>query len=361
MAVPSSAASRRQATARPRPGRPARAERPDALRVLAARGGRGRVRARPGRHPACAGPVVAVEEDPWASRRPPTGSRRPVPTGCSSPARWAASPPPTREPPVARADLLRRRVARVEHRGGWPTLGRTSAADLADSLWSHREHFLQQYEALPLIAHHGDPAAANLRGREGDLVLAIDWRPRGRAGRHRPGLHMASAREAPEPLLDAYLIGLAGPRPPPSPPRTRCASGRASSTPPSAERSGPSPGWRPARERSPRSSATPAWRRTCATSSGWQRSTPSPDPRRPVDLASDGLSRAVMRGASTRAGRDSRTAGRDSMHTGRNSTQRSFDRRDREGVARLHGALAESGLEPRASGTQRSRGSTPPR
>ena len=98
----------------------------------------------------------------------------------------------------------------MEHRGGWPTLARTSAADLADSLWSRREHFLQQYDALPLVAHHGDVAAANLRGREGDLVLAIDWQSLGVGPIGTDlGLHMASAREAPEPLLDAYLIGLA--------------------------------------------------------------------------------------------------------------------------------------------------------
>jgi hypothetical protein len=52
-------------------------------------------------------------------------------------------------------------------------------------------------------------AAANLRGREGDLVLAIDWQSLGVGPIGTDlGRHMASAREAPEPLLDAYLIGL---------------------------------------------------------------------------------------------------------------------------------------------------------
>jgi len=106
-------------------------------------------------------------------------------------------------------DLLRRRVARIERRGGWPTLARTSAADLADSLWSRREHFLQQYDALPPVAHHGDVASGNLRGREGDLVVAIDWQSLGVGPVGIDlGLHMVSAREAPEPLLDAYLLGL---------------------------------------------------------------------------------------------------------------------------------------------------------
>jgi hypothetical protein len=112
-------------------------------------------------------------------------------------------------PWVAR-ELLRRRIARIERRGGWPTLARTGAADLADSLWSRREHFLQQYDGLPPVAHHGDVASSNLRGREDDLVVAIDWQALGVGPVGTDlGLHMASAREAPEPLLDAYLLGLA--------------------------------------------------------------------------------------------------------------------------------------------------------
>jgi aminoglycoside phosphotransferase (APT) family kinase protein len=107
-------------------------------------------------------------------------------------------------------DLLRRRIARVERRGGWPTLARTSAADLADSLWTRREHFLQLYDALPSIPHHGDVGAGNLRGRDGDLVVAIDWQALGVGPVGTDlGLHMAGAREAPEPLVDAYLLGLA--------------------------------------------------------------------------------------------------------------------------------------------------------
>jgi hypothetical protein len=106
-------------------------------------------------------------------------------------------------------DLLRSRLQRVERRGGWPTLSRTSAADVADSLWTRREHFLQQYDALPHVAHHGDVAPVNLRGREGDDVVAIDWQSLGVGPVGTDlGLHVASAREAPEPLLDAYLLGL---------------------------------------------------------------------------------------------------------------------------------------------------------
>ncbi|MBF4767949.1 phosphotransferase [Nocardioides agariphilus] len=114
------------------------------------------------------------------------------------------------ERPWLARGLLRSRLARVERRGGWPTLARTSAADLADSLWHRREHFLGLYDALPAVAHHGDVGAGNLRGRDGELVVAIDWQALGIGPVGTDlGLHMAGAREAPEPLLDAYVLGMA--------------------------------------------------------------------------------------------------------------------------------------------------------
>jgi hypothetical protein len=114
------------------------------------------------------------------------------------------------ERPWLARHLLRSRLARVARRRGWPTLARTGAADLADSLWTRREHFLQKYEGLPQVAHHGDVATGNLRGRDGDVVVAIDWQSLGIGPIGTDlGLLMASAREAPEPLFDAYLLGLA--------------------------------------------------------------------------------------------------------------------------------------------------------
>ena len=160
--------------------------------------------------PGLRGPVTAVEEDAagitltsdWVEDAGTNGLFVAHALG-----RFAAADLGDR-PWLAR-DLLRRRIARVERRGGWPTLARTGAADLADSLWSRREHFLQQYDALPPVAHHGDVAAGNLRGRDGDLVVAIDWQSLGLGPVGTDlGLHMAGAREAPEPLLDAYLLGM---------------------------------------------------------------------------------------------------------------------------------------------------------
>ena len=106
-------------------------------------------------------------------------------------------------------DQLRDRVDRVARRGGWTTLARTTAADVADHLWGRREHFLDALDRVPQVPQHGDPVPANLPGREGDDVVAIDWGTLG----HGPvgadlGYYVLSAREDFEPLLDAYLLGL---------------------------------------------------------------------------------------------------------------------------------------------------------
>ena len=106
-------------------------------------------------------------------------------------------------------DMLRDRMARVERRGGWRTLARTTVADVADHLWRRRDVHLDELDRLAQVAQHGDPVPANLLGRVGDQVLAIDWATVG----HGPvgadlGYYMLSAREEFEPLLDAYLLGL---------------------------------------------------------------------------------------------------------------------------------------------------------
>ena len=104
---------------------------------------------------------------------------------------------------------LRDRMRRIERRGGWPTLARTTVADVADRLWTRRETLLRELDALPQVPQHGDPAAQNLPGRAGDEVVAIDWSTlgHGRVGADL-GLFLQNAREDAEPLLDAYLMGL---------------------------------------------------------------------------------------------------------------------------------------------------------
>ena len=106
-------------------------------------------------------------------------------------------------------DQLRDRITRVERRGGWPTLARTTVSDIADRLWQRRTTLLGEVDALPQVAQHGDPVATNLPGRLGDDVVAIDWGTLG----HGPvggdlGLYALVAREEAEPLLESYLMGL---------------------------------------------------------------------------------------------------------------------------------------------------------
>jgi hypothetical protein len=106
-------------------------------------------------------------------------------------------------------DQLRDRMARVMHRGGWPTLMRTTVADVADHLWQRREQLLGELDRLPQIAQHGDPTPANLPGRIGDDIVAIDWGTLGVAAVGADlGYFLLSAREGFEPLLEAYMLGL---------------------------------------------------------------------------------------------------------------------------------------------------------
>lgn len=104
---------------------------------------------------------------------------------------------------------LRDRMERIERRGGWPTLARTTVADLADVLWARRTEMLARADALVQVPQHGDPTPANLRGREGDDVVAVDWAMLGTGPVGADlGYYALAAREELEPLLDAYLMGL---------------------------------------------------------------------------------------------------------------------------------------------------------
>lgn len=105
--------------------------------------------------------------------------------------------------------LMRDRLERVDRHGGWPTLQRTTVADVADHLWRRREAMLDLLDGLPQVPQHGDPTAANLPGRDGDEAIAIDW---GTLGTGAVGGDLGylslSAREGFEPLLEAYLLGI---------------------------------------------------------------------------------------------------------------------------------------------------------
>ena len=113
------------------------------------------------------------------------------------------------DPPWLARGQLRSRLARVAYRGGWRTLARTSVADVAEHLWSHRAEQLARLDALPQVSQHGDPVPGNLVGPAGEGILALDW---GTLGTGPVGADLGywslSAREEFEPLLEAYLDGL---------------------------------------------------------------------------------------------------------------------------------------------------------
>lgn len=115
------------------------------------------------------------------------------------------------EHPWLARDQLRSRLGLVERRGGWRTLARTPVADVADHLWSHRTVWLDRCDALPQVAQHGDPSAANIPGRTttGDDAVAIDWAHLGRGpvGADLGYLSLAT-REGVEPLVEAYVAAL---------------------------------------------------------------------------------------------------------------------------------------------------------
>lgn len=106
-------------------------------------------------------------------------------------------------------DQLADRIARVERRGGWRLLARTTVADVADRLWQRRRTWLEEVAGLPQVPQHGDPVPRNLRGRSGEDVLAIDW---GTLGTGPVGAEVGywalSAREDFSVLVEAYADGL---------------------------------------------------------------------------------------------------------------------------------------------------------
>lgn len=164
------------------------------------------------RTPGMTGPATSVEEDPdgitlvadWVEDAHCSGLFVALSMG-----RFAGAELPEVDWLARRQ--LRDRMDRVEERGGWPTLARTPAAEVAAELWRRRGRWLDLLDDLPQVPQHGDPTARNLRGRDGDRLLAIDWSSLG----HGPvgadlGLFVLTAREELGPLLGAYLDGLPG-------------------------------------------------------------------------------------------------------------------------------------------------------
>lgn len=127
--------------------------------------------------------------------------------------RFAAAPLGDR--PWLAMGQLRDRLASTERRGGWPTLARTTMADLVDHLWRRRTHHLDALDELPSVLQHGDPVPGNLPGRDGDDCVAVDWATLGWGPLGADlGYLCLSAREDFEPLLAAYVEGYLAERDP---------------------------------------------------------------------------------------------------------------------------------------------------
>jgi hypothetical protein len=117
---------------------------------------------------------------------------------------------PFEAPPWAARRTLADRLAIAESRGGWPTLKRTTLADVAHHLWEHRTTWLQRRDAAPLGRLHGDAVPTNFVATRGDDVVAVDWQGFGVAPIGTDlGYYALSAREDFEVLLETYAAGVA--------------------------------------------------------------------------------------------------------------------------------------------------------
>ena len=112
-------------------------------------------------------------------------------------------------PAWAARRTLTDRLGFAEARGGWPTLGRTTLADVADTLWTRRGSWLARREEGPAGRLHGDAVPANFVAGRGEDVIAVDWQGFGFGPIGTDlGYYALSAREDFEVLLDAYLSGV---------------------------------------------------------------------------------------------------------------------------------------------------------
>ena len=111
--------------------------------------------------------------------------------------------------PWAARRTLTDRLAMAEARGGWPTLARTTLADVADHLWNRRRHWLGEYAGAPMGRLHGDAVPANFPATRAGDVLAVDWQGFGVGPIGTDlGYYALSTREDFEVLLAAFLGGV---------------------------------------------------------------------------------------------------------------------------------------------------------
>jgi len=116
---------------------------------------------------------------------------------------------PHSAPSWASRRLLSDRLAMAGERHGWPTLARTTLADVADDLWRRREHWLERCAEAPEGRLHGDAVPANFLTARGDDVVAVDWQCFGIGPVGADvGYYSLSSREEFDVLVDAFLQGV---------------------------------------------------------------------------------------------------------------------------------------------------------
>ena len=113
-----------------------------------------------------------------------------------NPARWHAR------------GYLRAKVAQAESHDGWPTLARTTVADLSEAFWSCRGGLLARLEAMPQVPSHGDLVTGNVLAIEHDRVVVADWGSFGWAAAGEDlGMWVLSANGDLEILVRQYAAG----------------------------------------------------------------------------------------------------------------------------------------------------------
>lgn len=113
-------------------------------------------------------------------------------------------------PAWAARRTLTDRLTIAEERGGWPTLRRTTLADVAEHLWESRRTWTERHDQAPLGRLHGDAVPANFPATRGEDVVAVDWQGFGVGPVGTDlGYYALSAREDFEVLLATYLDGVA--------------------------------------------------------------------------------------------------------------------------------------------------------
>lgn len=161
----------------------------------------------PGLVPAEFGRVEEDDEGVTVFTAEVPGPPPPGPMVARALGRFAAAPYDAR-PWLAR-DLIRQRVALAGARGGWPTLQRTTLADVCHRLWQVRERWLDRAEELPAGRMHGDAVPSAFVGHRGGDVVAVDWQCLGVGPIGTDlGYYSLSTRESLEVLLDAFCAGV---------------------------------------------------------------------------------------------------------------------------------------------------------